>query len=490
MTAIVDRDFEKLILRAVKTSAEFIALIGSSAGIIWVNDAIIERQGIPREKITGSHFRNLLDSNLSDLAEEILITIVSDGFFHGELLMRGRTGSFPASISAGFVQPTEDKSDFMILFVASDRSYIKQHEMESRKRTEFLNSIINRAPVGIFCLDMNGDFSIVNDSLRKIIRKTDVSFLTGENIRDMRKVLNPQISHAIELGLTGLKTDLSDVPLLVAKTSSPIVNVMTAPISSSDGSDAGVAVLIEDRTEKFRIAEQMQEANRLASIGVLAAGVAHSVNNPLTVILGNIEVLRGQAVKDGQETMSYDLIQSNLERIGTIAKDLLYLSRRKASEKGNVNLNELASKAKAFFKLQPKFKWIEMDLESDDDVPVIRGDVTQIEQIFQDLFINALQAIGKEGRILVRTSYDSVSNEVVIRISDTGCGIAKENIDSIFDAFFTTKELGEGTGLGLAVCYTIVKQHGGSIEVEETSPKGTTFAIRLPVSTQKSDGEL
>ena len=199
-------------------------------------------------------------------------------------------------------------------------------------------------------------------------------------------------------------------------------------------------------------------------------------------------MLRSRAEVSGTDTSSFNLIQSSLERIGTIAKDLLYLSRKKARVRGSINIKELAEKTIAFFKLQPKFKWIKMDFESGDDVPEIYGDESQIEQIFQDLFINSIQAMGPEGRILVRTDFDPVSHEVVIRVSDTGCGIAKENIESIFNAFFTTKELGEGTGLGLAVCYTIVKQHGGSIEVEETSEKGTTFAIRLPVGGEDSEG--
>jgi len=470
------------IVRAFQASHDFIALIDSDARIVWANDALAAKHGTGSDNLTGQHFNKLFDSNLADLTQDILITIINDGFFHGELFMHGEDASFPASVSASIVPCEDSDYDFMILFFASDRTYLKQHEEEARKRKEFFGTIISRAPVGIFCLDIDGNLTVINNVMLKMGKKAEIHLREGKNIDKYKDMFNPKIIEVIEKGLLGRKSDLENIPLLADDRSKPIVNIIGAPVFSPEGGIEGVAVLIEDRTEKILIEEKLQETSKLASIGEIAAGVAHTINNPMTTITGRIEMMKMKAEKNHRNTESIDIILHNLERISQIAKGLLDYSRKDVDVEGEVNINDLVKQTVLFF--LPHYTWINIDTGLDPDMPVISCDSGKIEQVLHDLFLNAVQAVGKKGSITFSTEFDTAAKEIVIRITDTGSGIAEKNLDKIFDLFFTTKDPGKGTGLGLPVSMTIIKQHGGTIVVEETSEKGTTFAIRLPISNK------
>ena len=199
----------------------------------------------------------------------------------------------------------------------------------------------------------------------------------------------------------------------------------------------------------------------------------------MTTITGRIEIMKMKAEKNHWNTESIDLILHNLERISKIAKGLLDYSRKDVDVEGEVNINDLVKQTILFF--QPHYTWIKIDVRLEPDIPVISCDSGKVEQVLHDMFLNAAQAAGKDGTVTFRTEFDTAAKDIVIRISDTGSGIAEENLDKIFDLFFTTKDPGKGTGLGLPVSLTIIKQHGGTIVVEKTSEKGTTFAIRLPI---------
>lgn len=476
-----NREIEDILLRALSYGNEFAALIDNRAKICWANNALAKKHDLEPENLIGSQFNKLLDSNLSDLAQEILITAINEGLFFGELLMSSSDRSFTAQVAVSYVPPSKHGDDFHILFLAHDRSAIQPLEEEARKRRGFLSTIIRRAPLGIFCLDTKGEITIINDSMLDMSSRAGIILKTGDSIFNSGEKLNPVLMTVIEAGLKGTQTDFGDSPLLSEPHTRLMVSIMGTPIVSPEGNLEGVMIILEDRTEKFRIAEKLREADRLASLGVLAANIAHEVNNPLTGIMAILQILRDESIAKGIEDEPFERISSNLDRIKNIVRGLLDFSRKKISVIRNFEINDVVERTVSFFRMQPRFKWIPIECILN-EVPTIKGDTGQIEQVLQDLILNAAQAIGEEGKIIISTGYDNSSREVLIKIKDNGSGISPENLDKIFEPFFTTKDTYQGTGLGLAVSRTLVNQHGGTLYVEETSLKGSTFVIRLPIS--------
>jgi len=485
MSSDIMPDISSELLRALTIGQEFVALIDNRARIIWVNDALASKHGLSPIDFSGRDFGSLLDSNLSDLAREILINTINEGSFHGELLMSGLQGSFPAQVIVSYIPPIITGGDSKILFIAHDRSQVKPIEEETRKRRVFLSTIIRRAPLGIFCLDLNGEITTINDSMSDMASLVGIDIKTGDSIFRFKEYLNPVLLTVIEAGLSGKQTDFGDTPLLADKHSRLMVNIMGTPLRSPEDNLEGMMIILEDRTEKFRIAEKLREADRLASLGVLAANIAHEVNNPLTGIMGILEIMRNESSKKGIDDEPFERISSNLDRIKNIVRGLLDFSRKKINVIKDFDINEVVEKTASFFRMQPRFKWIEIKCETRSDIPLTRGDPGQIEQVLQDLLLNSAQAIKDDGKIIISTDHDPSSREVIIKIKDNGCGIPLEHLDKIFEPFFTTREHDQGTGLGLAVSQTLVNQHGGSIYVEETSLKGSTFVIRLPSAPEK-----
>jgi len=485
MSSDIMPDISSELLRALTIGQEFVALIDNRARIIWVNDALASKHGRSPIDFSGKDFGALLDSNLSDLAREILINTINEGSFHGELLMSGSQGSFPAQVIVSYIPPIIKGGDFKILFIAHDRSQVKPIEEETRKRREFLSTIIRRAPLGIFCLDLNGEITTINDSMSDMASRAGIDIKTGDSIFQFKEYLNPVLLTIIEAGLSGKQTDFGDTPMLADKHSRLMVNIMGTPLRSPEGNLEGMMIILEDRTEKFRIAEKLREADRLASLGVLAANIAHEVNNPLTGIMGILEIMRNESSKKGIDDEPFERISSNLDRIKNIVRGLLDFSRKKINVIKDFDINEVVEKTASFFRMQPRFKWIVIKCETRSDIPLIRGDPGQIEQVLQDLLLNSAQAIKDDGKIIISTDHDPSSREVIIKIKDNGCGIPLEHLDKIFEPFFTTREHDQGTGLGLAVSQTLVNQHGGSIYVENTSSKGSTFVVRLPSAPEK-----
>jgi signal transduction histidine kinase len=227
--------------------------------------------------------------------------------------------------------------------------------------------------------------------------------------------------------------------------------------------------------EKEKLVRQLYQADKLASIGLLAAGVAHSINNPLTSISLNAEILK-RKIKDRDIKKKIETIEEQVNIVASITKSLLDFSMEIRSEDKMVDLNEIIKKDLETLSFSLKEIYVYKDLGK---IPKIKGNASKLHQLFMNLFMNSIHAMPTGGNLKVSTVKEGVN--VIVTVSDTGQGIPKEYLSKIFDPFFTTKEVGEGTGLGLSICHGIVKEHGGVIDVESELGKGTTFKIRFPV---------
>jgi two-component system NtrC family sensor kinase len=238
---------------------------------------------------------------------------------------------------------------------------------------------------------------------------------------------------------------------------------------------------VRQRTEEVTAMQvRVAQSERLASLGMLAAGVAHEVNNPLGGILALTALTLEDLPADHPSRRNLEVVVQQTERCRDIVKGLLDFSRQSDVTMEELEINavldqtlELVSRQSAFFNVGIERAWGE-------DLPCITGDRSQLQQVFLNILVNAVQAMDERGVITIRTA--ARAGEVEVAIADTGCGIPAAAIDRIFDPFFTTREGGYGTGLGLAIAYGIVTRHRGHIHVQSTVGKGTTFTIRLPAS--------
>ena len=290
------------------------------------------------------------------------------------------------------------------------------------------------------------------------------------------------------------------------------VSLTLSPIKSESGDVIGISTIGRDITasrkaqNELRVAynklketqTQLVQASKMASIGMLAGGVAHEVNNPLTGVLNNVQLVK-LMVEKGKKASSrelieiFDAIEESAVRCKKITQSLLSFSRISKGEFKKVSLNEIVDEVLSLIGHEISLENILIKREFAPDIPPVIGDAQLLQQAIFDIINNAEWAIRKNsakdgGVIDVKTVYDWGHRRAILSISDTGIGIPKENIDRIFEPFFTTKPVGEGTGLGLSIVYNIIKGHNGTIEVESLENRGTMFKITLPVAAEKGEG--
>jgi two-component system NtrC family sensor kinase len=222
------------------------------------------------------------------------------------------------------------------------------------------------------------------------------------------------------------------------------------------------------------------QADKLSSIGLLAAGVAHEVNTPLAVISTYAQMLAKQVADDEQKSKLLDKIANQTFRASEIVNGLLNFSRTSSTEFGAVNLNRVIQETLSLVEHQLQKAGITVLTNLDAELPSIHGNAGKLQQVFLNLFLNARDAMESGGSLEIRTSADETGASV--DVADTGHGIAPENLLRIYDPFFTTKSARKGTGLGLSVTYGIVHEHGGAIEVTSRPGGGTRFHLELPWS--------
>jgi signal transduction histidine kinase len=263
---------------------------------------------------------------------------------------------------------------------------------------------------------------------------------------------------------------------------------LTAAIIYEGAREAATVGLFNDLREKLKHEQAMREllrriyrAEKMASLGHLAAGVAHEINNPLTGIIFYADSLLKTLEPDDSRRHSLTCIYEDARRCGKIIKNLLAYSRQETTSTEILHLNTLLEHSLDLIRDTKFFLGIQIRKELSEDMMLIAGDRDQLGQVIVNLVMNAVDAMDHKGLLTLRTYRDKPAQKAYIEVSDTGRGIPEENLGLIFDPFFTTKAPGKGTGLGLSTAYGIIKENQGRIWVKETSERGTTFAVELPL---------
>ena len=271
-----------------------------------------------------------------------------------------------------------------------------------------------------------------------------------------------------------------------ARLSDATLNIAITPLVSKDQEQIGRLIIIDDVTDRAELEQRLVQADKLSSIGLLAAGVAHEVNTPLAVISTYAQMLAKQVADDSQKSLILEKIAKQTFRASEIVNSLLNFSRTSTTSYGGVSINKVVQETLSLLEHQFVKSGIQIRTDLDPDVPLVHGNGGKLQQVFLNLFLNARDAMGAGtgGTLEVRSWAEGLGARV--EVSDTGHGIAPENLHRIYDPFFTTKGAKKGTGLGLSVTYGIIQEHGGSIEVSNRRGGGATFRVELPLAVPGS----
>ncbi len=250
-----------------------------------------------------------------------------------------------------------------------------------------------------------------------------------------------------------------------------------------------MADAVADREERLKTftRQQIGRSEKLASIGRLAAGVAHEINNPLTGVLTFAHLLREKQNLDEQDRQDLDLVIHETKRVSQIVRGLLDFARERQVDRQPLDVNDVIRQTLRLLGNRKAFQQITVREDFREDLPAVDGDMNQLQQVLLNLSLNACEAMPDGGTLTIGTR--SEDGLVLVTLADTGCGIKRSHLDQIFEPFFSTKPIGKGTGLGLSVSYGIIQQHGGDLQVESEEGLGATFTIFLPPAAQNGSNE-
>jgi two-component system, NtrC family, sensor kinase len=386
-------------------------------------------------------------------------------------------------LSSEDVELLETLGGYLGIAIQNGRLYasLQQKAAEYERLKDFNENIVESINIGVLALDMEDRVESWNAQMEvmyalprwQTLTQPLGSIFPQEFMEEFFRVRqNPGISNLYKFRL---KTPAGETRT---------VNVAIAPLVTRKFQVVGRLLIMDDITERVELEGQLSQADKLSSIGLLAAGVAHEVNTPLAVISSYTQMLAKQLQGDPQKSGLLEKITRQTFRASEIVNNLLNFSRTSGTEFTDVDINKVIGDTLALLEHQLRSAKIQVHSDLTASLSPVQGNPGRLQQVFLNLFLNARDAMPGGGQLNVATSNGDM---VRVRVSDTGAGIAPEHIQRIYDPFFTTKAAPKegqprGTGLGLSVTYGIIQEHAGKIRVESNPGAGTTFALDFPLS--------
>ncbi|NJM52942.1 MAG: PAS domain S-box protein [Blastocatellia bacterium] len=401
-------------------------------------------------------------------------------------LGRGVDGSLLSSEDLDILQTI---SGYVAVAVENTLLYQEQSKRadELALLKEFNESIVESVNVGLLAVDGEGKVTRCNTTVEEMLElpRNEVVGKSVINLFDENFSVNllqilgksrwhlQEIRHGYKLHTTSPSGNLL------------ILNVAVAPLRTVSQGQTGAIIVMENVTSRIKLEESLQQSEKLSSIGLLAAGVAHEVNTPLTGVSSYTQMLLGMIPETDPKHKLLLKVQKQTERASNIAGNLLNFSRvGNTAEFVEIDVNKVLDNTLQLLEIQLRKSNIQIVKNYAEFLPYIYGNAGKLQQVFTNLILNARDAIFDGGIINLTTKIDG-EDSVVIEVSDNGIGIEPENLGKIYDPFFTTKGVGSGTGLGLAVTYGIVQEHSGTIETTSEVGEGTTFRLEFPVAQKR-----
>lgn len=449
---------------------------------LW-NENCEEMFGIPASEAIGRNIIDLLDilEDYPGQNDERIKTIRATGFYRDEQKIMTPKGEVWVDVHS---QAIEDKGKrYGWVNLMEDITERKHAEDALRESEAKLRITLASIPQGVTVTDLDRRVIQANstklkmhgfESEEEVIGRSALDFIVRDD-RERAKEIRERIDS------TG--SSISGEYTLVRKDGTTFPGILTsAVIKDTTGQTIGYVTVTEDVTERQKVEEQLVVTDRLASVGELAAGIAHELNNPLTGVIGFSEMLMERP--DIPESIKGDLEIINREALRTaeVVRNLLTFARKHETRKSSVQVNEVIQNVLTLRTYEQRVNNITVNTTLAPDLPEIEADPFRLQQVFINIIINAEYFMANaHGRGTLDVTSRFEDDNLVITFTDDGPGISKENISHLFDPFFTTKEVGKGTGLGLSISHGIIVEHGGTISVESTEGKGTTFTITIPV---------
>ncbi|MGA2368172.1 MAG: PAS domain S-box protein [Dehalococcoidia bacterium] len=468
-------------------AVDSIYVINAAGHIVFANEASWRTLGYGEIEFLGINIAKIVDPKSRAIMTERIKKVFQDGEITYESAHYRKDGSMvPVEVHGRLVVVDGKK---LISCIARDMTERKLTEEVLKRSEERFRTILEDMDNGYFELDKKSHYIFVNDAMCKILgySRADIvakhfgSFIDQSDekfVENSRAIMDEAIRTGMTLsGLFGT--------IVKGDGSRRIIGVSVSPLRDATGNIAGIRGITRDITDRMKMEQQLLMAGKLASIGELAAGVAHEINNPLTAIMGYAQLLAAQDDIPEHIKLDLDKIFSQSQRAARIVQNLLTFARSYALEKKIIDINDLILKSLELRSYEHNVGNIEIITDLQPRLPGISADENQILQVLLNIIINAEHAITskkREGKIKVTTRLEN--SMVKIILADDGPGIPRQMLERLFDPFFTTKEVGQGTGLGLSVCHGIVTKHGGRIYAESVEGQGATFIIELPASRE------
>jgi len=349
--------------------------------------------------------------------------------------------------------------------------------LEFQALRDFSENIIESINAGVLACDLEGKVEFWNSGMEQLyeLKRSEV---VGKKLE---AIFPPELWAELPQVSEPRRTlSLYKFRLRTAAGQQLIVNLSTVPLVGKDNQVLGRLLIFNDITERVNLEDQLIQAEKLSSIGLLAAGVAHEVNTPLAVITSQAQMLTRDLPADDPRTRTLDKIIKQAFRASEIVNHLLKFSRVSGSEYTDLDLNKLIRETLSLVDPMLRASKISVNAQLTSLLPPVYGNSGKLQQVFMNLIMNARDAMPRGGELTVATECEN--STVHVEVSDNGLGIPSDHLNKIFDPFFTTKSSSRGTGLGLAVTYGIIREHSGKIQVESAAGQGTSFRLEFPAA--------
>ena len=459
---------------------DILILLDKKGKIVDVNEKVREIGGYSRKDLVGKNFRSLIKvmpkRSIAIIAKNFIRTMLGFAFPTHEVDMYRSNGEI-ANIEINAV--AVEKNGEIVGSLASLRDITDRRKAETalRRQKELIDRILESTPNAVIVVEKGGRIVLANRT-----------FCEGFVSR-AKQVEGKLLSEVVPVSM--IADEVSSV-LAQKQTQSQVefrhkINkhekICIANIIAMD--DKQVLLIMQDVTEERERQERLYLTDRLASVGEMASGIAHELNNPLTGVIGLSQLLVNDESLPTDLKEDAEAIHSEAQRAAAVVRNLLTFARKHASVREPTQINKVVEDVLRLRAYEHKVNNIQVNTLLDPALPEIEADYFQLQQVFLNIILNAESVMieAHKGGTLTTTT-KMADGHIVISFADDGPGIPKENLDRLFDPFFTTKEIGKGTGLGLSICYGIVTSHGGRIYPQSEKGKGATFIIKLPVNVR------
>jgi two-component system NtrC family sensor kinase len=373
----------------------------------------------------------------------------------------------------------------------------KKMEKELKEANDFLMNLIESSVDGIIVTDMKGDILIFNKGAEDLLGYKSEEVVGKMNIRSIYQYgVAKEVMEKLRSPDFGGVGKLTSLPIFHRRKDGEMIegDLSASLIYNEKGNEIASVGIFKDLRERLKMERELREiqqallqSEKLAAMGRLTSQIAHELNNPIYGIMNTLELLKTEIPPESKRRRILELSLSEIQRLSEMLRNMLSFSKPEEEKRRPIKIDDLMEGILLVMEKQMKESNIQVETSFDPGIPEVMASTNQMRQVMLNIFKNGKEAMPKGGTLTVRTAREG--NKVLIHIQDTGTGIPEEIRDKIFEAFFTTKQKVKGVGLGLSVCYGIIKDHSGEIKVESEEGKGTTFTISLPIGSSIPDSK-